>query len=68
MNESVWIGIYVLIGIYIAYKLFFKKNKFDARKNPVRANTFIRVMSPRMRIIPKAASIAPADRVKNVSL
>ncbi|MBL7054777.1 hypothetical protein ISS05_03385 [Candidatus Woesearchaeota archaeon] len=29
MNESVWIGIYVLIGIYIAYKLFFKKNKFD---------------------------------------
>jgi hypothetical protein len=29
MEKTIWIGIYVLIGVYIIYRLFFKKNKFD---------------------------------------
>ena len=29
MDRSIWIGIYALLGVYIIYRLFFKKNKFD---------------------------------------
>ncbi len=29
MDNTMWIGVYALIGVYIFYRLFFKKNKFD---------------------------------------
>ena len=29
MGRTIWIGIYILVGVYLIYKLFFKKSKFD---------------------------------------
>jgi len=29
MDKTIWIGIYALVGVYLIYKLFFKKSKFD---------------------------------------
>lgn len=29
MDNTIWLGIYALVGVYILYKLFFKKSKFD---------------------------------------
>lgn len=29
MEFNYWIGLYILVGVYLVYRLFFKKNKFD---------------------------------------
>ena len=29
MGNTIWMGIYALVGMYIIYKLFFRKSKFD---------------------------------------
>ncbi len=45
-----------------------KKKALLMRKNIVRTAMLMRVMKPKMRMRPKAASIDPAERVKSLSL